>query len=129
MYTMKKGFKNKKVGAVLGMLFAIFAVIASFGIGNMTQANSISEALNNTFGAPSAIVGVVLTVLSLIIIVGGIKSISKVSSIVVPVMAIFYVIAGLIVILINIKNVPSGLAMIFKWHLTLMQWVADFVVQ
>ena len=94
MYTMKKGFKNKKVGAVLGMLFAIFAVIASFGIGNMTQANSISEALNNTFGAPSAIVGVVLTVLSLIIIVGGIKSISKVSSIVVPVMAIFYVIAG-----------------------------------
>jgi len=123
MYTMKKGFKNKKVGAVLGMLFAIFAVIASFGIGNMTQANSISEALNNTFGAPSAIVGVVLTVLSLIIIVGGIKSISKVSSIVVPVMAIFYVIAGLIVILINIKNVPSGLAM------TLMQWVADFVVQ
>ena len=42
MYTMKKGFKNKKVGAVLGMLFAIFAVIASFGIGNMTQANSIS---------------------------------------------------------------------------------------
>ena len=102
MYTMKKGFKNKKVGAVLGMLFAIFAVIASFGIGNMTQANSISEALNNTFGAPSAIVGVVLTVLSLIIIVGGIKSISKVSSIVVPVMAIFYVIAGLIVIFINI---------------------------
>lgn len=87
----------------------------------MTQANSISEALNNTFGAPSAIVGVVLTVLSLIIIVGGIKSISKVSSIVVPVMAIFYVIAGLIVILINIKNVPSGLAMILKWHLTLMQ--------
>lgn len=51
MYTMKKGFKNKKVGAELGMLFAIFAVIASFGIGNMTQANSISEALNNTFGA------------------------------------------------------------------------------
>lgn len=71
------------------MLFAIFAVIASFGIGNMTQANSISEALNNTFGASSAIIGVVLTVLSLIIIVGGIKSISKVSSIVVPVMAIF----------------------------------------
>ena len=109
MYTMKKGFKNKKVGAVLGMLFAIFAVIASFGIGNMTQANSISEALNNTFGAPSAIVGVVLTVLSLIIIVGGIKSISKVSSIVLPVISIIYVIAVFIDILIHIKNVPSGL--------------------
>lgn len=114
MYTMKKGFKNKKAGAVLGMLFAIFAVIASFGIGNMTQANSISEALNNTFGAPTYIVGIILTVLSLVIIVGGIKSISKVSSVVVPVMAIFYVIAGLIVIIINIQNVPSGVAMIFK---------------
>lgn len=114
MYTMKKGFKNKKAGAVLGMMFAIFAVIASFGIGNMTQANSISEALNNTFGAPTYIVGIVLTVLSLVIIVGGIKSISKVSSIVVPVMAIFYVIAGLIVIIINIHNIPAGLAMIFK---------------
>ena len=42
MYTMKKGFKNKKLGAFLGMLFAVFAVIASFGIGNMTQANSIA---------------------------------------------------------------------------------------
>lgn len=45
MYTMKKGFKHKKVGAVLGWLFALFAVIASFGIGNMTQANSIAESL------------------------------------------------------------------------------------
>lgn len=114
MYTMKKGFKNKKIGAVLGMLFAIFAVIASFGIGNMTQANSISEALNNTFGASKSVVGILLTILSLIIIVGGIKSISKVSSVVVPVMAIFYVIAGVIVIIINIHNLPAGLAMIFK---------------
>lgn len=114
MYTMKKGFKNKKVGAILGMLFAIFAVIASFGIGNLTQANSISEALNNTFNFDEKIVGVVLTILALVIIVGGIKTISKVSSVVVPVMAIFYVVAGLIVIILNIQNVPSGVAMIFK---------------
>lgn len=114
MYTMKKGFKNKKVGAFLGMLFAVFAVIASFGIGNMTQANSISEALNNTFHFDVKIVGVVLTILALVIIVGGIKTISKVSSVVVPVMAIFYVVAGLIVIIVNIENIPSGVAMIFK---------------
>jgi AGCS family alanine or glycine:cation symporter len=114
MYTMKKGFKNKRVGAVFGMLFAIFAVIASFGIGNMTQANSISGALNDTFNVPTWITGILLTLLSLIIIVGGIKSISKVSSVIVPLMAIFYVIAGLIVILINIHNVPAGMAMIFK---------------
>lgn len=114
MYTMKKGFKNKKVGAVLGMLFAIFAVIASFGIGNMTQANSIAESLNNTFHFNRTIIGIVLTVLALFIIVGGIKSISKVSSIIVPLMAVFYVIAGLIVIIINISNIPAGIVMIFK---------------
>ncbi len=114
MYTMKKGFKNKKLGVALGMAFAIFAVIASFGIGNMTQANSIAESLNSTFNLDKALVGVILTVLSLVIIVGGIKSISKVSSIVVPVMAIFYVVAGLLVIIINIKNVPAGVVMIFK---------------
>ena len=114
MYTMKKGFKHKKFGATLGWLFALFAVIASFGIGNMTQANSISESLHSTFHISPVLVGVVLTILALVIIVGGIKTISKVSSVVVPLMAIFYVIAGLLVILINIKNVPAGVAMIFK---------------
>lgn len=114
MYTMKKGLKNKKIGAFLGMLFAVFAVIASFGIGNMTQANSISESLKSTFNFDEKIVGVVLTVLALVIIVGGIKTISKVSSIVVPMMAIFYIIAGLIVVVMNIQNLPSGIVMIFK---------------
>ncbi len=114
MYTMKKGLKNQTFGAILAWLFALFAVIASFGIGNMTQGNSIASALHSTFNVPTQISGVVITVLSLVIIVGGIKSISKVSAVVVPTMAIFYVICGLIVIIGNISNLPSGLAMIFK---------------
>lgn len=114
MYTMKKAFKNKKAGSVLGWLFALFAVIASFGIGNLTQANSISTALNSTFKIPVAITGAIITVLALIIIIGGIKTISKVSQVVVPLMAVFYIVAGLIVILGNISNIPSGVAMIFK---------------
>lgn len=114
MYTMKKGLKNKTLGAVLAWLFALFAVIASFGIGNMTQGNSISGALKTTFHVPVGITGIVITILSLLIIVGGIKSISKVSSVVVPVMAIFYVICGMIVILGNISNLPAGISMIFK---------------
>lgn len=114
MYTMKKAFKNKKLGAALGWLFALFAVVASFGIGNMTQANSISDALYSTFSVPIAVSGVVLMVLALAIIVGGIKTISKVSSVVVPVMAIFYVICGVVVIIGNISAVPAGVAMIFK---------------
>lgn len=114
MYTMKKAIKNKKAGAALGWLFALFAVTASFGIGNLSQANSISDALGSTFSVPTWITGVVITVLALLIIVGGIKSISKVSSVVVPFMAIFYVLAGLLVIILHIQNVPSGLAQIFS---------------
>ncbi|MDD7205498.1 MAG: alanine/glycine:cation symporter family protein, partial [Lachnospiraceae bacterium] len=114
MYTMKKGIKNKKLGAVLAWFFAFFAVVASFGIGNMTQGNSISGALKATFNVPTWLSGIIITVFALLIIVGGIKSISKVSSVVVPVMAIFYVICGLIVIIGNISNLPAGIAMIFK---------------
>lgn len=114
MYTMKKAFKHKKFGAVLGWLFALFAVIASFGIGNLTQANSISTAIEDTFGVSTWIAGIVITVLALVIIVGGIKSISKVSQVVVPLMAVFYIIAGLIVIVINWHNLPAGVSMIFK---------------
>ncbi|MCH1983946.1 sodium:alanine symporter family protein [Ruminococcus sp. OA3] len=114
MYTLRHAFKHKKVGAALGFMFALFTVLASFGIGNLTQANSISSALQNTFQVPVVISGVVITVLALLIIVGGIKSISKVSQVVVPCMAVFYVVAGLIVILINVKNVPSGVVQIFS---------------
>lgn len=114
MYTMKKAFHNKTFGAALGWLFALFAVIASFGIGNLTQANSISDAMNKTFEVPTWLTGIIVTVLSLCIIVGGIKSISKLSSVIVPCMAIFYVIGGLIVIIGNIRNVPAGVAEIFR---------------
>lgn len=114
MYTMKKAFKHKKLGAVLGWFFAFFAVIASFGIGNLTQGNSISSALNATFHVPVWITGIVITVLAMLIILGGIKTISKVSQVVVPLMAVFYIIAGLAIIIGNISSVPAGIAMIFK---------------
>jgi AGCS family alanine or glycine:cation symporter len=114
MYTMQKGFKHKKLGTVLGWFFAFFAVIASFGIGNLTQANSISSALNSTFRIPQTATGIVITILALLIIIGGIKSISKVSQVVVPLMAVFYIIAGIIIIIGNIANLPAGIAMIFK---------------
>lgn len=113
MYTMKNGLKNKTFGRMLGFLFALFTVLASFGIGNMTQANSISGSVKEIFGVPTTITGIVITILALVIILGGITSISKISSVVVPGMAVFYVIAGLIVIIANIQNLPAGLAQIF----------------
>lgn len=114
MYVMRKAFKNKTFGMIMGGLFATFTVIASFGIGNLTQANSISSSLHQTFQIPTWVTGAVITVVALIIIVGGIKYISKVSSIVVPFMAILYIVAGVIVIIGNIQNVPAGVCMIFK---------------
>ena len=114
MYTMKKALKHKRLGAILGWFFALFAVIASFGIGNLTQANSISTALTATYNVPSYVTGIVITILALVIILGGIKSISKVSQVVVPLMAVFYIIAGLAVIIGNISNIPAGIAMIIK---------------
>lgn len=114
MYTMKKAIKWNPLGNVLGWLFALFAVVASFGIGNMTQANSISSSMKETWSVPTWVTGVVITILALAIIVGGIKTISKVSSVVVPFMAIFYVIGGLLVIILNYQNIPEGVALIFK---------------
>lgn len=113
MYTMKRGLKNKRLGAVLGWLFALFAVLASFGIGNMTQGNSIASALYATFDVPVHISGIAVTLLSLTIIVGGIKTIAKISSVVVPMMAVFYMLCGILVIIGNIHNLPSGIVSIF----------------
>lgn len=113
MYTLKYGLKNKKLGAILAAVFAIFTVIASFGIGNATQANSISSAVNSTFSVPKWVVGLLLVILVVAVIFGGIKTISKVSSVLVPAMALFYIGAGLIVIVINGKNLPEGIANIF----------------
>lgn len=114
MYTLEYGLKNKRLGAFLATLFAIFTVIASFGIGNATQANSISSAVNSTFSVPKWVVGLLLVILVAAVIFGGIKTISKVSSVLVPAMASFYIGAGLIVIVINGKNLPEGIANIFS---------------
>ena len=116
MYTMKNAWKLKypKFGAVLSGCFAFFAVLASFGIGNMTQSNSIAASLRTAFGLSEVKVGVVLTVLAFLIIMGGIRSIAKISSVVVPVMAVFYMGCGLIVILGNLHNLPAGICMVFK---------------
>ncbi len=114
MYTIKHSFKNKTAGNILGFLFALFSVIASFGIGNMTQANSIASSVHTTFGIPTWVTGAVITILTILILIGGIKSLSKVSSVLVPGMAIFYIICAIAVIVLNIRNLPSGLAQIFS---------------
>ena len=113
MYSIKAAFHDKLPGKILAVLFAIFALLASFGIGNLTQANSISDAVNSTFTIPTWVTGLILTVMVLLIVLGGIQSISKVSSVLVPAMAVFYIVAGLVVIFGNISGIPEGLKNIF----------------
>ena len=108
------GDKFKGLGNVLGILFAFFAVVASFGIGNLTQGNSIADAFHSICGVPMWIVGIIVGLATLVIVVGGLKSISKVSSVVVPVMAIFYFVGALVVICCHITAVPGAFVDMFR---------------
>ena len=113
MFAMRYGIGGF-VGKTLGWLFAFFAVCSSFGIGNLTQANSISTAFSSSFGVSTTVVGAVLVVVSLAVLVRGIQSIGKVSSIIVPFMAVFYFIAAIVVIVANASALPAGVAEIFR---------------
>ncbi|HLR34799.1 MAG TPA: sodium:alanine symporter family protein [Tissierellales bacterium] len=115
MNYISKGIKEQydKNADWLGFAFALFAVIASFGIGNMTQANSISESVEVAFGIKPAITGAILAFLVGAVIIGGIKSIGKVTEKVVPAMALFYILGGLIAILANASAIPGTFKMIF----------------
>ena len=109
MYALERGLKQKW----LGILFALFAGCACFGIGNGTQGNSISSMVQDTFGVSPYITGVVLTILTGIVIIGGVKSIARVCEKLVPFMAGFYIIGALVLIIMNIGNLPNVIRMIF----------------
>ncbi|GGD04680.1 transporter [Thalassobacillus devorans] len=113
MYYLDRGLKMKGLGKTLGILFAIFGAIAAFGIGNMVQSNSVSDALDATFSIPTWVTGLILTALAGLVLLGGIKSIGKVTAFFVPIMAIFYVIGALIIIFTNFHLVPAAFGTIF----------------
>ena len=112
MYAMKNGIGGS-FGKIMATAFAIFAVCSSFGIGNMTQANSISSAFSS-LGLSAEITGVILVVCSLAVLIRGVHSIGKVSSFIVPGMAFFYILFTVIIIIVNFENVPDGLAVMFQ---------------
>ena len=115
MYYIKNGMKEKFGGnwAWLGWLFAFFGVFASFGIGSMVQSNSVADALNTGFGLPPVATGIILTVLTALVIVGGIKSIARVTSRIVPFMALFFVVGSLAVLIGRVGMIPAAFGMIF----------------
>ena len=100
-------------GLVLSIAFAVFAILASFGIGNMTQSNTVAAVVEDQFGVTPWISGLVLMVFTGLVLIGGIKSIAKVTSAVVPSMIVLYVVAALVVLGLNLESVPGALGLIF----------------
>ena len=112
MYVLQNAFPQKTAGRILAMLFAAFAVLASFGMGNMTQGNSIAEALSVTFQVKQTVTGIVLSLLTILVILGGIGTIAKVTEYLVPCMAVFYLFGTGMVIFTHFKNLPAGVVQI-----------------
>ena len=110
MYYLHRGLGQRW----LGILFAIFASIAAFGIGNMVQSNSVAEALGENFRIPHIWTGIILMVLTLLVIIGGIKSIGRVTGILVPIMIVFYFLSALAIIILRLDSVPEVFMVIIR---------------
>ena len=109
-YYIMQGLKCKW----MAVLFSILTIV-TFGFAfNTVQSNTICEAFENAFGIDNLYMGIVLTVSTLVIIFGGIQRIAKVSSVVVPIMAVGYILLAFAVVLLNIKNIPEIIALIVK---------------
>ncbi|MGN1418805.1 MAG: alanine/glycine:cation symporter family protein [Acutalibacteraceae bacterium] len=118
MFYMKEGLsqnsKTKKFAKPLAVLYAFLLMIAALGIGNMTQANSISESVGSVFGFSVYAVAAVLTLIALAVIAGGVKRIAGVTEKLVPFMALFYFLTTLYIFVLNYKTIPYVFSSIFK---------------
>lgn len=118
MYFLEEGLKGKKaVGFLakpLAVLFAFLCMFASFGIGNMSQVNSISESMLSGFNVPLLISGIAIAAIAALVILGGLKRIGSFCERLVPFMSIFYVGCALVIIVMNYKMLPHAFAGIFQ---------------
>lgn len=114
MYYIERGLKWKW----LALIFALFGTLASFGIGSSVQSNTVALAVENSLGVDPWLTGIVITAFSALVILGGIKSISKASSVIVPVMAVGYILGGLAIICSNLELVLPALKMIVSYAFT-----------
>ncbi|SCY83924.1 alanine/glycine:cation symporter family protein [Alkaliphilus peptidifermentans] len=122
MYYIEKGLGLKW----LAVIFSVFGAIAAFGIGNMVQSNSVAAALETTFNIQPIITGFLLAIGAGLVILGGLKRIASVTEKIVPFMAVFYIIGALIILIINIANVPAAFGLIFRYAFTAKSAVGGF---
>jgi AGCS family alanine or glycine:cation symporter len=123
MYYLARGMGLKW----LGFLFALFGAIASFGIGDMVQANSVAKPLDENLGVPTYVTGGVIAFLVALVIIGGIRRIGKVASRIVPFMCVLYVGGALIILIANIDKIPQAFGLIFKHVFTPTAAAGGFV--
>ncbi|MDP2865318.1 MAG: sodium:alanine symporter family protein [Elusimicrobiota bacterium] len=123
MYVLERGLNAKW----LGVIFAFFTAIAAIGIGNMVQANSISQMLSDSYGLSTWISGAVMTGLTAFVILGGIKSIAKFCEILVPFMAVFYVLGCGLILLLNFEKLPGTISLILSSAFTGQAAVGGFM--
>ncbi|HEB27193.1 MAG TPA: sodium:alanine symporter family protein [Porticoccus sp.] len=112
MYYIRNGLGPK--WAWLGFLFALFGAIAGFGIGNTVQANSVADALNSSFAIPEQVSGLLMMVLVGLVLLGGIQRIANVAGKLVPLMTVFYLVATLIILLLNLGAIPAAIVLVIK---------------
>lgn len=110
MYVLERGMKCKW----LGVVFAAFTAVTAFGIGNMVQANSVATLVKETFHVPQWITGIVLTLFTALVILGGIKSIAAVCEKLVPFMAVFNIVGCLVLLVLKFDTIPETMVLIFK---------------
>jgi len=122
MYYLEHGLGLKW----LGIVFAALTTVAAFGIGNMVQSNSVAHAMQDAFGVPLAASGAVIAIATALVILGGIKSIARAASLIVPVMIVFYIAAGLIVLAINWRTLPAIVLFVFADAFTPSSAVGGF---
>ena len=119
MYYLRDGLGAKPgckvIGSVLATLFACFCVLASFGIGNMSQVNTIASNMHSSFGVPPMVTGIALMILAAVVIIGGVKRIASVAEAIVPFMAIVYVLGALVIFFINISKAGAIFGAIFSY--------------
>ena len=118
MYALSRGLKWQPLGKILGMIFALFAGFASFGIGCATQVNAIANVVQSNTGFPKQTIGIIVAVLTALVIFGGIQSIAKVCEKLVPFMAIFYVLGCLIILCINYDYIIPAITTICRLAFT-----------
>ena len=118
MYYLRDGLGAKKgckaIGKVLAALFSVFCFLASFGIGNMTQVNSISGNMEAVFHVPTWVTGIAILVLAGLVIVGGLKRIASVTEKIVPFMVILYIVGSVFILFINFHMIPAVFGAIFQ---------------